>query len=428
MNLLKKLTAIALLAVMICGILSGCNFPSAKGYLEIEQGESIYMEVGDAHFLTVNAGGEAVGEMQWSCSGGAVTVKDGYVTAIDVGMSFVSVSRAGYSDSIIIYVNPSQEEDTEDGKDDAEEDNGGTGGGVGGDTEDQKPTDPYATMTEEQFYSSYTPAVSYLDAYYRTQNGFMSGSVAPQTQEPTVAANRPTDGERFVKNAVMRYSDDGNTYYVCDENGDTVLSIYRVGAYVTLEEVAAYVYAFGTVPVNYTNSKNAEPHESIWGKYLRLNNTYFSGDTSRYPYEPVLPRISGEGGDLDYYEIDIGTLGTDCDPRYPVKEYNDGYSITRGAARIVYSRYSYGSSLSRAEDKFLFYTYNHYNDFSEYLNYLGGWGEMFGNITGGGTISSRYDYAPTPYVPVTLSYSFGNADAAYTVIIFADPRKYLLSA
>jgi hypothetical protein len=25
---------------------------------------------------------------------------------------------------------------------------------------------------------------------------------------------------------------------------------------------------------------------------------------------------------------------------------------------------------------------------------------MFGNITGGGTISSKYDYNPTPYVPV----------------------------
>ena len=48
----------------------------------------------------------------------------------------------------------------------------------------------------------------------------------------------------------------------------------------------------------------------------------------------------------------------------------------------------------------LFYTYNHYNDFQEYLNYAGGWGEMFGNITGGGTISSKYDYNPTDYVEV----------------------------
>ena len=51
-------------------------------------------------------------------------------------------------------------------------------------------------------------------------------------------------------------------------------------------------------------------------------------------------------------------------------------------------------------ERHVFYTYNHYNDFQEYLNYEGGWGEMFGNITGGGTISSKYDYNPTPYVQV----------------------------
>ena len=52
---------------------------------------------------------------------------------------------------------------------------------------------------------------------------------------------------------------------------------------------------------------------------------------------------------------------------------------------------------------FVFYTYNHYNDFQEYLNYYGGWGEMFGNITGGGTLSSKRDYNPTPYVAVVLA-------------------------
>ena len=52
----------------------------------------------------------------------------------------------------------------------------------------------------------------------------------------------------------------------------------------------------------------------------------------------------------------------------------------------------------------MFYTYNHYNDFQEYLNYEGGWGQMFGNITGGGTISSKYNYNPTPYVAVAEGY------------------------
>ena len=47
---------------------------------------------------------------------------------------------------------------------------------------------------------------------------------------------------------------------------------------------------------------------------------------------------------------------------------------------------------------YVFYTGNHYNDFREYLNYFGGWGEIFGNETGGGTLSSKSHYNPTPYV------------------------------
>ena len=66
----------------------------------------------------------------------------------------------------------------------------------------------------------------------------------------------------------------------------------------------------------------------------------------------------------------------------------------------MYSRFdANGNKVIEANEKYLFYTYNHYNDFQEYLNYEGGWGEMFGNITGGGTISSKTHYNPTPYVP-----------------------------
>ena len=102
---------------------------------------------------------------------------------------------------------------------------------------------------------------------------------------------------------------------------------------------------------------------------------------------------------MNYYEMDIGTTGTDCDPDYDITDYNNGYSITRGAARIVYSNsYTGGGKITDLDERYVFYTYNHYNDFQEYLNYLGGWGEMFGNITGGGTLSSKSNYNPTPYV------------------------------
>ncbi len=86
---------------------------------------------------------------------------------------------------------------------------------------------------------------------------------------------------------------------------------------------------------------------------------------------------------------------------YPPANYNNGYSISRGAARIVYTRFdANGDKIIDVNEKYLFYTYNHYNDFQEYLNYQGGWGEMFGNITGGGEISSSTNYNPTSYVQV----------------------------
>ena len=85
-------------------------------------------------------------------------------------------------------------------------------------------------------------------------------------------------------------------------------------------------------------------------------------------------------------------------------DYNNGRDIERGAARIVYTRYDKNkNNITDINEKYVFYTYNHYNDFQEYLNYEGGWGEMFGNITGGGTLSSKYDYNPTPYVEVVRS-------------------------
>ena len=115
----------------------------------------------------------------------------------------------------------------------------------------------------------------------------------------------------------------------------------------------------------------------------------------------MLPRISGCGGDLKYYEIDFGTTGTTCDPSYDVVVYNTGTKITRGAARLVYTRYdANGNDIIDLNERYVFYTYNHYNDFQEYLNYQNGWGEMFGNITGGGELSSKYNYNPTEYVRV----------------------------
>lgn len=261
-------------------------------------------------------------------------------------------------------------------------------------------SDPYIGMTAEEFYSNYYPATSYEDAQYRSKHGFLSGSLEVPGQDFTRADYQPTDGDRYIHNAQSHYTDNGNAYIVTDAYGNEVMRIYKGGAYITLEEVAAYMYAFGgdeALPANHTSKKNAKPASSIWGQYLRLNHSWYSNNTNKYPYEPELP-----GNDLGfrYFEMDIGTTGT-VTPGYKARPYNNGSSITRGAARLVYTKKDLnGNGTYEAGEIFVFYTHNHYNDFTEYLNYYGGWGETFGNITGGGEYDSKTNCNPTPYPQV----------------------------
>ena len=265
-------------------------------------------------------------------------------------------------------------------------------------------SDPYVGVSKADFYANYTTACCYTDAMYRTEHFLMSGTLDVPGQYATVSSYQPTENGLLIRNTDCYYEDDGNTYVIVDAWGKEVLRVYKGAAYITLEEVAAYMFAFGgsetDLPANYTSKKNTKPQNSPWGQYLRLNHSYFKGDTNKYPYEPELPNISGCGGTAQYYEMDIGTTGTDTGPGYPVKLYNDGNIITRGAARLVYTRQDLNRNGVYEEDEvFVFYTANHYNDFREYLNYFGGWGEIFGNETGGGKLSDNNNCNPTPYVP-----------------------------
>lgn len=263
--------------------------------------------------------------------------------------------------------------------------------------------DPYTDMTAEEFYADYTTATSYADSYWRSQHYFLSGSLEVPGQYAEVSEYQPTTSDGlFVRNTDCFYEDDGNTYVVVDAYGVEVMRIYKCGAYITLDEVAAYMYAFGgavdNLPANYTSKKGGSAANNPWGEYLRVNHSYFTGDTSKYPYEPELPDIKGCGGKLQYWELDIGTTGT-VTPGYVAKPYIQGTTINRGAARLVYARQDLnGNGVYEKDEVYVFYTFNHYNDFMEYLNYYGGWGEVFGNVTGGGEYSSKTNCNPTPYV------------------------------
>ena len=435
-NISKILLTLMLITSLLfcatsCDTLFNTSGQSSDGQqvteLSIDGPFNVKIKVGEQLILTATRPTGVDGEIVWSSSKSCVSVHNGVVIGLSEGKAVVKATLGDYVDRVMVEVVG----DTSDGTGDG----GTTDIDIDGlvvrlpNEEDPVTTDPYVNVDKTEFYANYTPAVSYMDSYYRTLHGLMSGSIDEQDQEPTVSTYQPVKDGMFVRNTAYVYSEDGNTYYVVDAYGNTVNKIYKGGAYVTLEEVAAYVFAFGEPPANHSYSKNASPADSEWGIYLRVNHTRFSGSTTKYPYEPELPNISGCGGDLNYYEMDVGTTGTDCDPSYDVRTYNDGTSITRGAARIVYARYDLdGDGAIEINETYLFYTYNHYNDFQEYLNYEGGWGEMFGNITGGGELSDKYNCNPTSYVAVTYA-QFVDAEgepiteAVVTVVVCLPKRE-----
>ena len=439
MKIGRILAALLLICVLLinsvsCDLLPGLG--AGNGGDNVERDDSFYIKspltvdllIGESLTLELVIGDDLDGEVVWTSSSSCVTVDNGVITAHEEGIAIIKAILGDKVGRVIINVK--SEEDS------SGENNGSSGGDLTesqdgetiyiSTTNDPITSDPYVNVDEDDFYDNYTPAISYNDAYYRTKHNLMSGSIDKQDQKPTISPYRPKIDGTYVRNNLYIFSEDGNTYYVVDCYGEIAFEVYRGGAYVILEEVAAYVFAFGEPPVNQSTSKNTSPTSSVWGEYLRVNNTKFSGSTTKYPYEPELPRISGCGGDLTYYEMDVGTTGTDCDPDYEITDYNNGYNITRGAARIVYScKDKNGNRIIDLDERYVFYTYNHYNDFQEYLNYEGGWGEMFGNVTGGGTLSSKYNYNPTPYVE-TVRAKISKAPAV-VVIYYYVPKESLVA-
>ncbi len=266
--------------------------------------------------------------------------------------------------------------------------------------------DPYLNiLTNEDrilFYSNnYVPACCYIDAMYRTKHGLISGSIENQAHKPSSNINKPKDSNgKFYKLSDEKYTYDeyGNfvSYEINNLNGESK-TIYYKAAYASLNEVAAYLFAFGEAPTNTISDKNTSAKQEAidsWWKFGRVNDSYFENNTSSYPYEPLLP------GTLKYYETDFGSSDEYYLGNYYEKNYNDGTKINRSACRFVYTRFSKNWSL---ENRHVFYTYNHYNDFQEYLNYEDGFGELFGNETAGNEPDTfDYNNPPSSYVETTL--------------------------
>jgi hypothetical protein len=252
-------------------------------------------------------------------------------------------------------------------------------------------------MTADQFYQNYTEATSSLDAKYRSLHSFMSGALTDQPQMMTIATDQPKNNGVLIRNSSNYLSQDGYTYTLVDSQGIKIKDIYKYGAYITLDDVACYVYAFGDIPANYVSDKSTSPRDSSWGKYLRLNHSSFNNDTTTYTTEPDLPdafnTVTKSSGTYKYFEMDIGTTGSFLySDGYSKGVYNNGSKIIRGGSRIVYTRfYKDGSKVASPDDRHVFYTYSHYGDFTEYLNYYQGFSLSYGFHS---TASSYAQIAP----------------------------------
>lgn len=272
--------------------------------------------------------------------------------------------------------------------------------------------DPYSNIQKEEFYENYTPATSYEDAYYRSKHYLMSGDITPQYYLPADGKIEEEDQTVKITSGTYILDPDGKYlgYVVNNIKGNDYI-IYYGGAYTSLNDVAAYLLAFGEVPVNTISKKSSSGQSqaiSLWGKYGRVNDSRFFGDVTKYVYEPELPNILGSNGIL-YHEMDFGTTGgysnsNSNGTNYRQTEYNTGSKISRGAARMVYVA---DTSVTKIEERHVFYTYNHYNDFQEYLNYYDGWGIRFGCESAGNEYCNGNDdfYAmncvpPTKYPEV----------------------------
>lgn len=260
-------------------------------------------------------------------------------------------------------------------------------------------TDPYENIDKKDFYSNYEVASSYEDSYFRTKHNLMSGDITPQGHIPPTGAVSLNNKDVRVSTATYVLDEKGNylAYVINNLNGEDSI-IYYGGGYTSINEVAAYLLAFGEVPVNNKFDKNSKGRKSsveAWGEYGRCNMGEFYGNNSNYPYEPSLPK----NDTLYYCETDFGTLGgySNVSPSktYVQTIYNNGKTINRGAARFCFIA---DRKIKSIDERHVFYTYNHYNDFQEYLNYLDGFGTRFGNESSGNQYcANANDYYNSKY-------------------------------
>ena len=284
----------------------------------------------------------------------------------------------------------------------------------------------YSGINKNEFYGEgYETAQTYNDAIARTNAKLLSGDYNIPKNIPNYKniTNPKSETGPVFYNARARYiyedaacSGEPIGYILNDTDGDdsndTV--IYRGGAYISMDEVSAYLWAFNDIPANWVESKSSKGQRQAiqnWQEFGRVNNGFFSGNPDKYPFQPIL---TGSGTDFDYRETDFGTDGDfnfydqSGNPNVKQNPYNNGSKISRGTCRFCYTAEARHGLLDEESMRHVFYTWSHYNDFEEYLNYKGGYGPKFGNLVSGNEYNSKNPQnpvsQPSEYILATFNY------------------------
>ena len=149
-------------------------------------------------------------------------------------------------------------------------------------------------------------------------------------------------------------------------NSDVV--IYEDQGYTEVEEIAAYVSFFDHIPPNYITN-----YSDSWMCSTTNDLALCKGEFENR--EDFLPT------EYTYTEMDLRS-GYSYNPR-------SGNLRSRGTDRIVFGTDQYG------DVRLLVATYDHYENYSQYLCYYGGWGGEFGDDYG-----EYYDVGVNYYVDV----------------------------
>lgn len=258
--------------------------------------------------------------------------------------------------------------------------------------------DPYTNVNKTQFYENYTISNSYIDSYFRSMHGLLCGELIDEDGSVKQHEDAPMHDENtYYKNSLARFginSDGERISYTINTLDGTDYTIYKGGIYVSMNDVAAYLFAFNELPKNYlAGASLKDDAEFYYGELGRVNFNRYSGpSSSKYQYEPYL---KGQDDKTLYYrEADFGAnIGGDH-----YFTYQDKYNSRNGrgpfrflVANSYDSSYTYNKSSTEystpnptlIDDRYVYYTWNHYNDFVEYLNYYDGFANPFGNVTAG---------------------------------------------